>query len=331
MLSVSVVIPAYNAAEYITDALESVEAQTYPSDRLEVIVVDDGSEDETASVSRNYLAGMQVRSQVLKIENGGPSRARNVGWQTASGDWIQFLDDDDRIATSKIETQARAAATTSAEVAVVYSAWQRMHSSGDDGWTGGEIARPRVSDESPLLDLLAADNFIATGSQLFRRSWLDAVNGFDERYRVIEDVHLLLRIAMAGARFYHVPSKDPLFFYRQREGSLSRHSRTAFANGCMRNARLVEEHWRSTNSLTYDRIQFLTRVYFFVTRELALCDWEGCISVWRHIQELNPGAIPPKPASLRILSRVIGFPAAQSILSRVQQVRKRLRSTLSVG
>jgi glycosyltransferase involved in cell wall biosynthesis len=328
---VSVVIPAYNAVDRLPRALDSVLAQTYPSDRLEIIVVDDGSEDDTAERAHECLSGTEPSTQVLSIENSGPSRARNVGWQTASGAWIQFLDDDDCLAASKIDTQARAAATTDADVAVVYSAWQRMHATGESDWTAGTIERPDVRDATPLMDLLTAENFIATGSQLFRRSWLDTVNGFDERYQVIEDVHLLLRLVMAGGRLHRIPSDDPLFFYRQRPSSLSRQNQAAFARGCKRNAQLVEEHWQRHGVLTTDRVQFLTQVYFYAARELARCDWEACMAVWDHIQDLNPAAVPPTPTSLRLLTRMIGYPAAQCIVAWGKRTRDALRSMVSFG
>jgi hypothetical protein len=152
------------------------------------------------------------------------------------------------------------------------------------------------------------------------------VDGFVERYRVVEDVHLMLRIAMAGGQFHHVSSEGPLFFYRQREGSLSRRSNAAFAHGCKRNVRLVEKYWTRHNALTPERVQFLTRAYFYTARELATCDWQGCMDVWKHIQKLDPTAVPPKPASLRLLTRMIGYPAAQRIVAWGKRTRDALRS-----
>jgi len=329
---VSVVMPAYNAADRLPSTLNSVLAQSYPSDRLEIIVVDDGSEDGTAVRARNCLSDAAVATEVLSIENSGPSRARNIGWTTAEGDWIQFLDDDDRLAREKIEVQVGTAEEASENVAVVHSDWSRMSRNEEGNWVETGIARPRISDDEPLIDLLSSEGFIHLGSGLFRREWLEEVEGFDERYWLIEDVHLMLRIAKDGGQFAHVSSEKPLFFYRNRgEASLSGRSRGKFARACARNAQLVEEYWREHNVLTSRRVQFLVRAYFYAARELANCNWDECMRVWNHIQELTPRAIPPKPRSLRLLTRCIGYPAAQRIVVWVRGTKEALRSFLPLG
>jgi glycosyltransferase involved in cell wall biosynthesis len=102
MDSVSVVVPCYNAQAYIQETLASVLAQT--ARPLEVIVVDDGSTDKSAEIARGLDPGIRVISQ----KNSGESRARNVGIDSAVGDWIAFLDADDSWAPVKLEVQLRA-------------------------------------------------------------------------------------------------------------------------------------------------------------------------------------------------------------------------------
>src|SRR5206468_8067951 len=84
--TVSVVIPAFNAADYIAAAIESALAQTYPAE--EVIVVDDGSTDDTAAIAMRFSHPVRV----LQKPNGGPASARNTGISAASGTWIALLD-----------------------------------------------------------------------------------------------------------------------------------------------------------------------------------------------------------------------------------------------
>ena len=98
-LSISAVIPAYNAEKYIARCLDSVLAQTCPVD--EIIVVDDGSKDKTADIVRSY--GDKVK--LIQQENAGVSAARNTGILAATGDWIAFLDADDEWLPQKIELQ----------------------------------------------------------------------------------------------------------------------------------------------------------------------------------------------------------------------------------
>jgi len=98
-MTISVVIPAYNAAEYIGRAIDSVLAQTRRPD--EIIVVDDGSTDDTASIVETY--GSQVR--LIRQENTGVSAARNTGIDAATGEWIAFLDGDDEWLKEKLQLQ----------------------------------------------------------------------------------------------------------------------------------------------------------------------------------------------------------------------------------
>src|SRR5262245_32246666 len=100
---VSIVIPAYNAAEWIAESIESVLQQTYQD--LEVILVDDGSTDCTVEIAEQILRSGRFPYQILHQENKGPSAARNRGWRAARGTWVQFLDADDLIHRRKIEIQ----------------------------------------------------------------------------------------------------------------------------------------------------------------------------------------------------------------------------------
>lgn len=97
---VSIIIPAYNTQDYIAEMLECVVAQTYKN--LEIIVVDDGSSDGTADIVKEYAEG-DKRIQLLQIENGGVSNARNVGIAHSTGDKIFFWDSDDIIEPNTVE------------------------------------------------------------------------------------------------------------------------------------------------------------------------------------------------------------------------------------
>src|SRR5262245_30602775 len=94
---VSVVMPAYNSVRWIEETLASVLAQTVGPERLEIIVVDDGSTDGTAEVAERWLSKTPLSWRVFRQQNRGPGAARNVGWQAARARWIQFLDADDLI------------------------------------------------------------------------------------------------------------------------------------------------------------------------------------------------------------------------------------------
>lgn len=308
---VSVVIPAFNAEAWIADAIQSVVAQTHPASRLEVVIVDDGSTDSTGEAAADASAHRGFLTATLRNETPrGPSAARNRGWQAARGTWIQFLDADDVLAPAKIETQARQTLDAPDDLAVVFSAWRHL-SWTSSGWAPeGEVVDPSIGDDA-LFDLLRADNFIATGSQLFSRTWLERTGGYVEAYRLIEDVDLLMRIVTKGGRLTRVPSDEPLFWYRRRAGSESRLNERAFVDGRVRNAGAAEAEWRSTNALTPARAELLAEVYFDAARFLAEHDAPAFEQLVRRIYALQPTFVPPRPAGLRWLTQLVGYRHAE--------------------
>lgn len=117
--TVSVVIPCYNGAKYLRETLDSVLAQTYQV--LEVLVIDDGSTDDSAAIAESY--GPPIR--MIRQPNQGESIARNRGIEEAKGDWIAFLDADDLWLPSKIEQQIRFLEEND-EVLCIHTAWKRF-------------------------------------------------------------------------------------------------------------------------------------------------------------------------------------------------------------
>ena len=311
---ISVVVPCYNAAPWIEAALESVAAQA--SAELELIVVDDGSTDDTAALVERACPW----ARLLRVTNGGPSRARNLGWRTAQGAWVQFLDADDLLHPAKLATQARQAYALPASVAVLYSDWQRHWVIGRQATPDGPPLRPHV-DVDPQTSLLRTEGFIQLGAALFRRTWLEQVGGFDEAHWLIEDVELMLRIAMAGGQFRHVPADVPLFTYRQREGSLSRRDTRAFIEGCVRNARMMERHWCGERSLTAERARLLADIYCFGARFFADADQAEFTRLADAIDNLVPNYLPLGPPLLRGLARLIGYRRAEPLVVRLRQLR----------
>ncbi len=186
---VSVIIPAFNAARFLPSALASVAEQNYPADRIETIVIDDGSTDDTLAVARNFdkhLPGMQVFNQ----PNRGVSAARNLGIAVSSGELIAFLDADDRWLPDKIAAQVevfRAEPT----VGLVHCGFDFVDQAGVPlpDWP----RRSRLDQGDILLEFLC-DFFLITSAVMVRRSALESVGGFDESMKVGEDNELFLRI-----------------------------------------------------------------------------------------------------------------------------------------
>jgi glycosyltransferase involved in cell wall biosynthesis len=212
-IKVSVVIPAYNVAGYLTATLRSLTLQT--DQNFEVLIVDDGSTDATAKIAHGFTANYE-NFHLLRKPNGGLSSARNFGINAAKGDYVALLDGDDLYRPEKIARHA-AVLDSNPQVGVVYSASQAMRDDGGRIWFSLS-GKPILRD--PLAALLCK-NFVGHGSNaMFRRSLVDQVGGFDETLASVEDLDFWLRIAELGNWKFHRDAKV-LCDYRVRPTGLS--------------------------------------------------------------------------------------------------------------
>jgi glycosyltransferase involved in cell wall biosynthesis len=210
---ISVVIPTYNYGHFVTGAVESALAQTYP-DR-EVIVVDDGSTDDT----RDRLAPFEGRIRYIHQENRGLSAARNTGIRAARGALIAFLDSDDLWHPEKLAVQARYLAEHP-KVALLASDHLDMHTSeiGEVDWPPVDGAHAIQARAISFEQLVIGSRFGACG--VVARKWcFDEVGFFDETLRSAEDVDMWIRIA---SRFAVARLEFPLWVYRHHGTSMHR-------------------------------------------------------------------------------------------------------------
>jgi glycosyltransferase involved in cell wall biosynthesis len=206
---VSVVIPCYNSARYLSETIESALAQSYP--RIEIIVVDDGSRDETAKIARSY--GVRYIYQ----ENRGISAARNKGILHSRGKYVLFLDDDDRLLPNAVETGV-SLLEEHPECALAVGEHRYI---GPDGQPIG-YSNKQASGRDHYLMLLE-NNFIETPcSALHRRSDLALTGGFDESLHGAEDHEFYLRTARQSTWVAH---ETPVAEYRLHDSSASRNTK----------------------------------------------------------------------------------------------------------
>lgn len=194
--TVSVVIPVYNGAKFIAKAIDSVLAQTYPVHEL--IVVNDGSKDDTASVLERYAD----RVKVVHIPNGGVSNARNTGIKLATGDVIAFLDADDVWRNEKLSKQMAALAEYP-EVGFTFCNFLTLNRNLAKEVPHFEHLTTRLSlnfqqplMRSPLAVLIEANVVGTCSNVIIRRSVLDQVDLFNTNYRQAEDYDLWLRCSL---------------------------------------------------------------------------------------------------------------------------------------
>jgi glycosyltransferase involved in cell wall biosynthesis len=210
---VSVIIPTYNRAKTIERAVNSVLAQTWK--KVEVIVVDDGSTDQTGEILKTY--GDKIR--MIRQQNGGASAARNTGIKAATGEIISFLDSDDEWLPSKMERQVKLLHRTESSGVVCCVCNARMlFSSGtvtsfQSARLHPEQAEGVWSNPTPILiDRFLFFNQVAA----VRREALDRSGYFREDLRIMEDYDLALRLSLMGSWAFIA---EPLAVWHEDAGS----------------------------------------------------------------------------------------------------------------
>lgn len=215
---VSIIIPVYNVAPYLQEALDSVVHQTYSN--MEIIIIDDGSMDSSGAISDEY-AEKDPRIHVIHQENKGLSNARNAGLDQAAGEYIAFLDPDDAFDTTFIEELKTAIDCEPADLAIgkytIHYTTGKMHRKVNDH------AEPRIQagtyDRLGMLQALAdgAVN-VSVWNKLYRRELWEKIR-FPEGH-VFEDQETAYRIMDECGRTVIVD--NPLYFHRKRRGSITR-------------------------------------------------------------------------------------------------------------
>ncbi len=208
---ISVIIPAYNTKRYLGEAIESALGQTYPA--VEIIVVDDGSTDNTKDIAHSYWKEGKIK--YIHQENKGLSAARNAGIRAAQGEYIALLDSDDIFLPSKLERQV---AHLKAHPACGISYCDIYHFYEEEPDRLLKLQYKYYSGDDFFPHLLWK-NFINPLSVVLRRQVFDQCGYFNEAMRRSEDWEYWVRAAHRGARFCFMP--ETLAKYRMRRGSMT--------------------------------------------------------------------------------------------------------------
>ena len=199
---VSVVVPVFNMGRFLPEAVASIEAQGF--DDFEIIVVDDGSTDETPAV----IAGLGNRVTALHQDNRGPSAARNTGLDAATGEFVAFLDADDLWPDGKLETQLERF-ERDPDLDVVLGRIRYV------ALDGGEVPDMEFEDADAL-----TVTHVHLGSGVFRREAFEHIGTFEVGLRFSEDVDWFLRAREAGLRMVILP--DVTLVYRLHDSNMTR-------------------------------------------------------------------------------------------------------------
>ncbi len=226
------VIPCYNQAHFLSEAIESVLAQDHP--HTEIVVVDDGSTDNTAKVAAHYPQVHLIRQQ-----NQGLSAARNVGLESSHGDYILFLDADDRLLPGAVGAGLEAL-RAHPECAFAFGHYRYVTAD------GVPLPVPQQSplDEDPYLKLLRCGNYIGMqATVVYRRDTLVSVGGFDASVEACEDYDLHMRIAR---RFPICQHNGLVAEYRQHDANMS-HNAGWMLKWALKVLRAQREHLQAEN------------------------------------------------------------------------------------
>lgn len=245
MSEIAVIIPTYNRAPSLKRAIESVLAQSLSD--IEVIVVDDGSQDDTQDVAQTFRACRYMRIR----HSGLPAIARNTGARMATSPYLAFLDSDDEWLPAKLQKQLMNIAEKSCGLVCANASLNGVR----------PYLKPGQKHTGPVLRDLVADNFVITSSVVVRRELFERAGGFceDPLLRGVEDYDLWLRLA-AVTDFYYID--EELLLYRQTDASLSR-------------TRSMLSHWKGMEFI-FSRVAEIQEVAEVLNRQIAACRSSMC-------------------------------------------------------
>ncbi|MCG2711498.1 MAG: glycosyltransferase [Candidatus Omnitrophica bacterium] len=237
MNTVSVIIPSYNCGQYITEGIESVLQQTY-RDR-EIVIVDDGSTDETKKILESYINSKQIR--YFYQENKGPAAARNTGIREAKGAFLAFLDADDLWEKGKLEKSIDFMEKNNFDW--LCTSLKKIDENGreiikripEDSWV-------LVSSTGEMKQLRNGLFFFSsipvhTPTIVAKKICFEKVGIFDERFLIGEDTDLWLRFEEAGLKGGYLD--EPLTIYRYNENSITKARKV---DGLNEHAKVAKKH-----------------------------------------------------------------------------------------
>lgn len=298
---VSVIVPNYNRQTLIGETIANLLAQTLPP--AEIIIVDDGSTDQSVDVIRSF--GGKVK--LIQQSNQGPGAARNAGLNIATGELIQFQDSDDLFSLNKLEVQAVLLKDTNADIA--FSPWAKLKIENNQVELENHVLQQKMPPPNLSLACWSLRGWSTVfQSLLFRKSFLDKVGLYRTEFKMGEDAELFFRALTASPRVAF--SSDALTLYRlhniakltQDEGASAAQRARDWAQGlaCM------IEHCHETK-LPMD---FLTRSIFLAgirkhlryLRETSATD--SYLTLQNYVRQLPAVWLSAIEASLRLTEKV---------------------------
>lgn len=307
-------MPAFNAAAFISEAIDSALRQSLTD--LEVLVVDNDSTDGTGRVARRFA---DPRVRVLSCEKRGAAAARNVGLSQANGRFIQFLDADDVLGSTKIELQLNAIAEVDQSRTVASCAWLRFEDHPDDARLHPEPVWPLENPLEWLICSLSGGGMMQTGGWLVHRELIDAAGPWDETLSLHDDGEYFTRVLLQAERQVFVPEAH--VYYRATPASLSRQRNRLAIESAFKVCQLRDGHILAVKDDESSRSAIATQ-YLQFAYEFGNDASDLSSAAMSRIQELNVRPVNAVGGAwFRRLSTLLGYRASWNVRKMLRNLR----------
>ena len=295
-ITVSAIVPCFNVKDTLEEAVRSLISQTQPPD--EVILINDGSTDETGALLDRLQAAHPALIRVVHTENRGAPAARNIGLRMAMGEYIQYLDADDILHPDKLERQRALIQSEEVPPDLVVAPYLRRRPGTPDRTVSPEEGfDPWVA--------LAQSRLGITGSNLWRKGCIERVGSWDETRKSSQEAELMFRMLKAGARLMYDPI--PALILRKREASISTANRAEFLQRSLDLRVQMRTYFEERGDAA--RIERINQVIFDILDGLYKQDRRSSITL--HHKVLSRSFQPPRARRYRWIYKVFGFRIAQ--------------------
>lgn len=308
---VSILIPCYNSERWVGHAIESALGQTWPN--KQVIVLDDGSTDNSLSVIRRYEGRLNWEAG----PNRGGGYARNRLLELASGEWVQYLDADDYLLPEKVSEQVRFV-VQHPEVDIVVGP-TTLEFWSEQGTRQEHVALPGPHD---YWTMLASWKLPQTGAPLWRRSVILDVGGWKRDQPCCQEHELYLRLLTGGKKFAYHSSGGSI--YRQwSDQTVCKRDIPEVHRRRLEIERKLEEHLSRTGQLTQTRRQAISQARFEIARTAWQYDRSFATAIMDDVRKSDPRFSPTgdaAPPHYKLVFRACGFNFAEGLATAARGV-----------
>lgn len=317
---VSILIPCYNAEKWIAQAINSALEQTYSN--KEVIVVDDGSTDNSLEIIKSFSDLIYWESQA----NQGGNATRNRLLELSTGEWLQYLDSDDYLLPEKIERQINFLSQQPEADIICSPAIAEYHQEGKVWQEASPVLQPR----DPWI-LLAKWALPQTGGSLWRKQALIDVGGWAKQQPCCQEHELYSRLLMGGKKFAYWDESRAVYRLWS-NNSVSRKDQWEPFRRRLEIKDRIEQYLQQENQLTRDRQDAINQARFGCARVIYNYNQDWATQIVNQIHEREPNFVPfmSVPTLYQIPYRVLGFSKLEKIATMKRLISNNIKKIRSI-